>query len=313
MKKVVVELGERSYEVRIGDELLLRVGLWLKEKGYAGKAVIVTDSTVRGLYADSLARSLASVSFLVTMLEVPVGEEHKTLETAAGLYDQLTKAFTERTTPVLAMGGGVIGDLAGFVAATYMRGLTLVQVPTTLLAMVDSSIGGKTAVDHGQLKNTIGVFYQPVMVVADIDTLKTLPEEEMANGLAEVIKAAAVRNAGFFKFLEVHISKARQLQPEVLESMITEAARVKAEIIAKDERENGLRGILNFGHTVGHAIEAVSGFKLKHGQAVAIGMMAAVIGLLGDLPQFQELLNGMPQDRKNIPARQGQTIALEGF
>jgi 3-dehydroquinate synthase len=275
MKKVNVELGERSYEVRIGDSLLIRVGLWLKEKGYSGKAVIVTDTTVKDIYAECLARSLTNASFLVTQLEVSAGERYKTLDTAAGLYDKLTDAYAERTTPLLALGGGVIGDLAGFVAATYMRGMPLIQVPTTLLAMVDSSLGGKTAVDKGNLKNMVGVFYQPVLVVADIDTLKTLPKEEFVNGLAEVIKAAAIRNRNFFSFLEINIDKVLGLQPEVLEDMIAEAARIKAEIVAKDEREEDLRAVMNFGHTVGHAVEAVSGLRLKHGQAVAIGMMAA--------------------------------------
>jgi 3-dehydroquinate synthase len=287
MKKVSVELGDRSYEVRIGAGLLERAGFWLREKDYSGRAVIIADATAGGLYADILSRGLSVAGLAVTLLEVPPGEESKSLEKAAGLYDKLTEALAERTTPVLALGGGVIGDLAGFVAATYMRGLPLVQVPTTLLAQVDSSIGGKTAVDHGRLKNTIGVFHQPVIVVADIATLKTLPEEELVNGLAEVIKAAAVRNAHLFKFLEININKARELHPEVLENMIAEAARVKAEIVARDEREKGLRSILNYGHTVGHAVEAVSGFNLRHGQAVAIGMMAAAkissrMGLLAE-------------------------------
>jgi 3-dehydroquinate synthase len=276
MKKIYVELGDRSYEVRVGTGLLERVGFWLREKDYSGRAVIIADATVGGLYADILRRGLSVAGFTVTLLEVPPGETYKSLETATGLYDRLTEALAERTTPVLALGGGVVGDLAGFVAATYRRGLPLVQVPTTLLAQVDSSIGGKTAVDYGQLKNTIGVFYQPIMVVADIDTLKTLPDDERANGLAEVIKGAAVRNANLFKFLEININKARELHPGVLENMIAEAVRIKAEVVAKDEREEkGLRLILNFGHTVGHAVEAVSGFGLKHGQAVAIGMMAA--------------------------------------
>jgi 3-dehydroquinate synthase len=275
MKKVSVELGANSYEVRVGDGLLGRVGLGLKEKGYSGKAVIVTDNIVRSLYADVISRGLRQAGFEVTLLEVPAGEKSKTLETAAGLYDKLTGAFVERTTPLLALGGGVIGDLAGFVAATYLRGLPLVQVPTTLLAMVDSSIGGKTAVDRGSLKNVVGAFYQPKMVVADIGTLSTLPENELVNGLAEVIKSAAIRSASLFRSLEVNINKARERNAEVLEDLVLETARIKAEIVEKDEREEGLRGILNFGHTVGHAIEAVSGFGFKHGQAVAVGMMAA--------------------------------------
>ena len=275
MKKVKVDLGGNSYEVHIGAGLLAQTGLLLKERSLSGKAVIITDSTVKELYGDSLNQSLTGEGFSVITLSVPPGEEQKSLENAGRLYQGLVDAHAERTTPVLALGGGVIGDLSGFVAATYMRGVPFVQVPTTLLAQVDSSIGGKTAVDHGQLKNTIGVFYHPVMVVADIDTLKTLPENELASGLAEVIKSAAVRNRSLFNFLEMNINKARELHPEVLEDIISETARIKAEIVAKDEREEGVRGILNFGHTVGHAIEAVSGFRYKHGQAVAIGMMAA--------------------------------------
>jgi 3-dehydroquinate synthase len=275
MKKLKVELGIHSYEVRVGTGLLARAGLWLKEKGYSDKAVIITDVVVKRLYADALIQGLTNAGFKVTTLEVPVGEEQKSLETAGRLYHELTDSYAERTTPVLALGGGVIGDLAGFVAATYLRGLPLIQVPTTLLAQVDSSIGGKVAVDHGQLKNTIGVFYQPQLVIADIDTLKTLPEDEVSNGLAEVIKHAAIRNRRFFDFLDIGLEKVRALNTSVLEVIVLENARIKAEVVEKDEKESGLRGILNYGHTVGHAVEAVSNFQLKHGQAIAIGMVAA--------------------------------------
>jgi 3-dehydroquinate synthase len=275
MKRVKVELGSNSYEVRVGDDLLARTGLWLKEIGLSGKAVIITDTTVRGLYIDAVTKGLTNAGFKVATLEVPAGEEQKSLETAGRLYDELTGAYAERTTPILALGGGVIGDLAGFVAATYMRGVPLIQIPTTLLAQVDSSIGGKTAVDHGQLKNTIGVFYQPRLVMADIDTLKTLPEDELTNGMAEVIKHAAIRSRELFDFLDDNLERARALHATVLEKIVLENVRIKAEVVAKDEKESGLRAILNYGHTVGHAIEAVSNFKLKHGQAVAIGMIAA--------------------------------------
>jgi len=275
MKKVKIELGSYGYGIRVGTGLLARIGLWMKERGFSSQAVIITDTTVEGLYAEVLERGLANAGFDVTILEVPSGEEQKSLETAGRLYGDLTEAYAERTTPVLALGGGVIGDLAGFVAATYMRGVPLIQVPTTLLAQVDSSIGGKTAVDYGQLKNIIGVFYQPRMVVADIDTLKTLPEVELTNGMAEVIKSAAIRNRNLFNFLDINMKKALECHPAVLETIVLEAARIKAEIVEKDEKEEGLRGILNYGHTIGHAIEAVSDFQLKHGQAVAIGMAAA--------------------------------------
>lgn len=275
MKRVKVELGSNSYEVRVGAGLLARTGLWLKEVGLSGKAVIITDTTVKGLYVDAVRQGLTNAGFKVAILEVPPGEEQKSLKTAGRLYNGLSRAFAERTTSVLALGGGVIGDLAGFVAATYMRGVPLIQIPTTLLAQVDSSIGGKTAIDHGQLKNTIGVFYQPKLVMADIDTLKTLPEDELTNGLAEVIKHAAIRSRELFDFLDDNLERARALHAAVLEKIVLENVRIKAEVVAKDEKESGLRAILNYGHTVGHALEAVSNFQLRHGQTVAIGMMAA--------------------------------------
>jgi 3-dehydroquinate synthase len=274
MKKVKVELQKNSYEIRIGGGLLPQVGAWLKETGLSGKAVIITDSTVRGLYADALSQSLTDSGLSVSVLEVPPGEEQKTLEKAGELYQRLTEIYAERTTPVMALGGGVIGDLAGFVAATYMRGVPLVQVPTTLLAQVDSSIGGKTAVDHGRLKNMIGAFHQPRLVVADVDTLKTLPEIEFANGIAEAIKMASIMSKDLFEYIEKNIEKARTLDTAVLEEIVSRNVQLKAKVVAEDEKESGLRAILNFGHTVGHAVEAVSGFALKHGQAVAIGMVA---------------------------------------
>jgi 3-dehydroquinate synthase len=275
MKKIKVELGSNSYKVRVGAGLLARAGLWLKEKGFSGKVVIITDTTVKDLYGDALNQGLANAGFKVTTLEIPAGEEQKSLETAGRLYHELSGSYAERTTPVLALGGGVIGDLAGFVAATYMRGVPLIQIPTTLLAQVDSSIGGKVAVDHGQIKNIIGVFYQPKLVISDIDTLKTLPEAELANGLAEVIKSAAIRDRRLFNFLDINMEKAMSLNAAVLEEIVLETARIKAEIVEKDEKDSGLRGILNYGHTIGHALETVSNFQIKHGQAVAIGMAAA--------------------------------------
>jgi 3-dehydroquinate synthase len=288
MQNVKVGLGANSYEIRVGSGLLSEAGLWLKEAGYAGKAVIITDTTVKPLYAGVLGQGLQRAGFSVKVMEVPAGEEQKTLENAGRLYDGLNDILAERTTPVLALGGGVIGDLAGFVAATFMRGVPLVQVPTTLLAMVDSSIGGKTAVDHGSLKNVIGAFYQPKLVVADIDTLKTLPEAELSNAMAEVIKSAAVKDGDFFDFLINNVKKARGIYPPVLEKIIAATAKIKAGIVEKDEKEAGLREVLNFGHTVGHAVEAVSGFRIRHGQAVAIGMVAAAkissrLGLLDNV------------------------------
>ncbi|MFH1169601.1 MAG: 3-dehydroquinate synthase [Chloroflexota bacterium] len=309
MKTVRVSLGSGSYEIRIGPGLLAGVGRWLKESGFPGRLVIVTDPAVNGFHGQALARRLAAEGFEAVALVVPAGEEQKTLETVGRLYAELTAARAERGTPVLALGGGVIGDLGGFVAATYYRGVPLLQLPTTLLAQVDSSIGGKVAVDHGQLKNKIGTFYQPRLVVADIDALKTLPAEEMANGMAEVIKSAAIGDRAFFTYLEKNVGLVKGLDPEVLEEVVFRTARIKAGVVEKDERDMGLRGILNFGHTVGHAVESVSGFGVKHGGAVAIGMVAAArisagMGLLAgsEVSRLIDIIRraGLPTSMKGL-------------
>ncbi|MDP6043625.1 MAG: 3-dehydroquinate synthase [Dehalococcoidales bacterium] len=301
MRKVEVALGSDCYEIHIGFGLLARTGRRLRASGFSGKLVVITDTTVDRLYGQALGRSLAKEGFTVDILLVPVGEAQKSLETAGRLYHELTEARAERTTPILALGGGVIGDLGGFVAATYLRGVPLVQVPTTLLSQVDSSIGGKVAVDHGQLKNKIGVFYQPELVMADMDTLKTLPAVELANGLAEVIKSAVIRDQEFFAFLEENLERVKSLDKEVLEEVVSRAAQIKAGVVAEDEKDTGLRNILNYGHTIGHAIESVSRFRMGHGSAVAIGMVAAArissrMGLLAN--------DGLVR-LKNIIARAG--------
>jgi len=274
MKKIRVNLGKDSYEVWIGAGLLQLTGRLLKEKGFEGKLVIVTDPGVKGLHGESLSKALAKDGFKVTTLVVPSGEDQKSLDNAVRLYEQLTDAYAERSTPIVALGGGVIGDLTGFVAATYLRGVPFVQLPTTLLAQVDSSVGGKVAVDHERLKNKIGAFHQPRLVIADTDTLKTLPKAELANGLAEAIKTAAVRGKEFFVYLEQNVEKLRALDISALEEAVYQCVSIKAEIVEKDERDAGLRNILNFGHTIGHAIESVSHFGVRHGEAVAVGMVA---------------------------------------
>ncbi len=275
MRKIEVELGSNSYEVCVGSGLLAQTGRWLKESGFSGKLVIITDPTVNGLYGEALNQRLNKEGFSVVTLLVPEGEEQKSLETAGRLYHGLTSSSTERTTPVLALGGGVIGDLAGFVAATYLRGVPLVQIPTTLLAQVDSSVGGKVAVDHGQLKNMIGAFYQPRLVIADTDTLRTLPAKELANGLAEVIKSAAIWDEKFFTFIEGNLDKIKSLDEGALEEIVLQSVKIKAEVVGKDEKDLGLRNVLNYGHTIGHAIESASIFKVGHGEAISIGMVAA--------------------------------------
>jgi 3-dehydroquinate synthase len=247
----------------------------LKETGSADKAVIITDPTVKKLYGRKLQQSLTSSGFKVDLLEVSEGEEQKSLETAGQLYNELTDLHAERTTPILALGGGVIGDLAGFVAATYQRGVPLIQIPTTLLAQCDSSIGGKVAVNHGRLKNKIGAFYQPRLVVADITTLKTLPDGELTDGLAEVIKYGIIQDRELFTYLERNLGRIKALDARALATIVFRSARIKARVVEKDERDFGLRNILNYGHTVGHAIESASDFKIRHGEAVALGMVAA--------------------------------------
>jgi len=275
MKRVKVNLGSDSYHIHIGSGILAQTGQQLKEEGFSNSLVIITNPVVEGLYGDALKQNLIREGFRVTVLQVPDGEEHKSLETAGRLYHQLTECYAERTTPILALGGGVIGDLAGFVAATYLRGVPLIQIPTSLLAQVDSSIGGKVAVDHGRLKNMIGAFYQPKLVISDIDTLKTLDNKILIDGLAEVIKYGVIRDEGFFSYIEENIDKIKSLDSEALEEIVSRSAEIKAEVVEKDEKDLGLRAILNYGHTVGHAIESVSDFRVAHGMAVAIGMLAA--------------------------------------
>ncbi len=287
MKKVRVRLGSNSYDICIGSDILMQTGSQLKEAGFSDKLVIITDPTVKSLYGDTLEQSLTSEGFAVIILEVPEGEEQKSLETTGRLYHELSSFHAERTTPILALGGGVIGDLTGFVAATYLRGVPLIQIPTTLLAQVDSSIGGKVAVNHGQLKNKIGAFYQPKLVISDISVLKTLPTRELSDGLAEIIKYAVIGDKDLFTYLEGNMDEIKSLDATVLEEIIFKSAKIKAEVVEKDEKDFGLRHILNYGHTVGHAIESASDFKVRHGEAVAIGMLAAarISNRLGILDQ----------------------------
>jgi len=274
MKKVRVRLGINSYDILIDSGLLPQTGARLKEIGFSGRVVIITDPTVKKLYGDTLKQTLDDSGFETLLLEVPEGEEQKSLETAGRLYYELTDFYAERTTPILALGGGVIGDLTGFVAATYMRGVPLIQIPTTLLAQVDSSIGGKVAVNHGQLKNKIGAFYQPRLVISDIAILKSLAPGDLSDGLAEAIKYGVIWDKEFFTYIEKNLDRIKSLDAGVLETVVFRSAKIKARVVEKDERDFNLRNILNFGHTIGHAIESVSDLRVQHGEAVAIGMLA---------------------------------------
>jgi len=282
MKKIDVRLGPNSYSIHIGSGILKQTGIKLKELGFQDKAVIITNPVVKKLYGALVEQSLGDAGFKTTMLEVPDGEQYKSLESAGKLYQQLAESGAERSTVILALGGGVIGDLAGFVAATYMRGVPLAQLPTTLLSQCDSSIGGKTAVNHGLLKNEIGAFYQPVMTIADISVLKTLSQSELTGGLGEVIKYAVIKDKDFFVYLEKHLDLIKALDEGALETIVAKSAQIKAEIVESDEKDMGLRNILNFGHTVGHAVESVSGFRVVHGQAVAVCMVATA-NIAGEL------------------------------
>ncbi|MFH1031926.1 MAG: 3-dehydroquinate synthase [Chloroflexota bacterium] len=309
MKKIRVGFDSNSYDIRIGSGALKKAGLWLKELGFSDKLVIVTDPTVKSLYGNSLKQSLTRGGFKVSILEVPEGEEQKSLESAGRLYNELTDLYAERTTPIIAVGGGVIGDLAGFVAATYLRGVPLVQIPTTLLAQVDSSIGGKVAVNYGRLKNRIGAFYQPRLVISDMATLKTLPAAELSDGLAEVIKYGVIKDSELFNYIEQNLDQIKSLDDKALETIVYRSAKIKAEVVEKDEKDFGLRQILNYGHTVGHAIETVSGFKMRHGQAVAVGMMIAArisnkLGML-DKKSLARL--------KNVIVKAGLPVDMQGF
>ncbi len=276
MKLLRVELGERSYSIIVGTNLLHRVGEWLEGMELANRVVVITHPRLKKLYGDLVASGLSDLWPAPAIIEVPEGEESKSLEQASRLYDELLALKVDRHTPLLALGGGVIGDLVGFVAATVLRGVPYIQVPTTLLAQVDSSVGGKTAVNHPLGKNLIGAFYQPILVVADLATLTTLPPEEYLAGLAEVIKYGVIADEAFLGFLEEQAGPVRSLDPEALEHVVLTSCEIKASVVGKDEREEGLRSILNFGHTIAHAVEAVDAYRsVRHGLAVAMGMACA--------------------------------------
>ncbi len=271
---VPVALGNRSYDIHIQEGLLLDTGCCLQEVGLSGRVVIVTNPTVRQLYGGIVSRSLKKAGFRHFFVEVPDGERAKTLRWASKIVDQLVGQRFERSDVVLALGGGVIGDIAGFAASMYLRGLPFVQVATTLVAQVDSSVGGKTGVNHRLGKNLLGAFYQPQMVLMDTQTLRTLPSRELVAGLAEVIKYGMIYDRSFFQYLEDHLEGILKLDRQPVQDIVKRCCEIKAEVVAKDERESGVRRILNYGHTIGHALESLGGYrKLIHGEAVAIGMV----------------------------------------
>ena len=268
---VHVELGERSYSIRIGSGLLASIDVVP-----AGACVIVSNETVAPLYAGLLATALESRGKKVDTIVLPDGESFKDWATLQRIFDALLAVHADRTTTIFALGGGVIGDLAGFAAACFMRGIAYVQVPTTLLAQVDSSVGGKTAINHPLGKNLIGAFYQPSAVIADIDTLETLPSRELVAGLAEVIKYGAVADAPFLAWIEANLAALLARDKPALAHAVKRSCELKAAVVAADERESGVRATLNFGHTFAHAIETGTGYgSWLHGEAVGCGMAMA--------------------------------------
>ena len=278
MKEISVKTVEdKEYKVYIESGILDKLGKHLSNATKSKRFIIITNPLVNCLYGVKLLSALKRGGFnldLIGLIEIPDGEKYKSLSTAEHLYDGLLKRKADRTTALIALGGGVIGDLTGFVAATYMRGLPLMYVPTTLLAQVDSSIGGKVAVDHPLAKNIIGSFYQPKAVYADPEVLQTLSDKDIKNGIAEAIKIAVIKSPAFFKWLEKNINQLLKKHKDLLCKLVKEAVSLKVDIVLKDPWESGLRKVLNFGHSIGHVLEVRAGYKdLSHGEAVALGML----------------------------------------
>ena len=270
-----VDLEGRGYPIIIGAGLLGDANLILSYLT-SGRAVIVTNETVAGIYLERFEENLRQTGTDVLSISLPDGERYKTWDTLNSIFDYMLAERCDRTTTVIALGGGVVGDVAGFAAATYLRGVAYIQVPTTLLAQVDSSVGGKTAINHPLGKNMIGAFYQPRLVLSDLSTLSTLPDRELSAGLAEVVKYGAIMDADFFAWLEQNMDRLVAREPDALGYAVEKSCQCKAETVAADEREVGRRALLNFGHTFGHAIEAGLGFGTwLHGEAVSAGMLLA--------------------------------------
>ncbi|MGD0651224.1 MAG: 3-dehydroquinate synthase [Verrucomicrobiia bacterium] len=276
LRHVRVDLGERSYDIVIGGGLLARLPEFLRPLKLGKRGVIITDMQVGRLYAKPVREALQEGGFETEILDVPAGEASKSLRQANRLFEKLPSFGLDRQSFVIALGGGVVGDLAGFVTAAYLRGLSFVQVPTTLLAQMDSSVGGKVGVNLPQGKNLVGAFYQPRLVLADTDTLATLPERELRAGFAEIIKHGAIYDAEFFAWLEREYQRVLKLDADAVTHAVRRCCEIKAEVVSADERESGLRAILNFGHTIGHAMEALTEYVgLLHGEAVSMGMYCA--------------------------------------
>jgi 3-dehydroquinate synthase len=345
-REISVDLGNRSYPVFLGREILPEFGPALSGKGVSKSIVVVTDRHVAPLYLRSFEQHLRQSGFSPIPIVIPPGEQQKSLSRAGRIFTELLKAHVGREAAIVALGGGVIGDLAGFVAATYKRGIQLVHVPTTLLAQVDSSVGGKVAVNHPLGKNMIGAFHQPVLVWIDAQYLGTLPRREVVCGIGEVVKYAVAFDEDLFAFLENKIDSLLTLEPKAISYVQTRCLEIKSRIVSEDERESGIRSFLNLGHTIGHGLEAAGKYKLlKHGEAVLLGIaaegyIARELGLIPDAvhrriaalvarapirAEFRklnsrEILKALEGDKKSIngknrfvlPAGVGQAKLVEG-
>lgn len=277
MTKVKVDLGIDTYEIFIDKNILSNVAKFISASNFTKKILIVTDSNVEK-FIDKLTAPMTDAKINFDVAIIPAGETSKNLRVAEKIFTRAIELGLDRKSPIIAFGGGVVGDLTGFVAATYLRGVPFIQVPTTLLSQVDSSVGGKTGVNHALGKNLIGAFYQPKAVFIDIDTLETLPNREIKSGLGEIVKYGIISDGELFKFLEENAEKILARDVDALTHLIKRSCEIKAEVVSQDEKENGLRRILNFGHTIGHAIEKVTSYeKYRHGEAVAIGMVGAAM------------------------------------
>lgn len=305
METVRVELGERSYDIVIDSGILPNIGEAIK--GFAfSKVAVVSNPTVFNLYGDMVINSLKNAGFEPLHIIIPDGEEYKNYNQTYQILTELLKNRLDRKSYLVALGGGVIGDITGFAASIYMRGINFIQIPTTLLSQVDSSVGGKTGVNHELGKNMIGTFYQPKLVWIDIDTLKTLPKRELLCGIAEIIKYGIIWDEGLFEFLEKNRDCILTLDAKRLTHIIRRSCEIKAEVVSKDEREAGLRAILNYGHTIGHAVETETSYSsFLHGEAVAIGMyiearLSEIIGILNknDVLRIKALIDtfGLPSE-----------------
>ena len=297
MQSISVTLPQTAYEIAITPGGLTQLGSHLSQLNLGKKVLLVSNPDIYDYYGEQASNSLHEAGFVVFHHLIPAGERHKTLESIGKIYDVALENHLERSSTLVALGGGVVGDMTGFAAATWLRGVNFVQVPTSLLAMVDASIGGKTGVNHPQGKNLIGAFYQPRLVLIDPQVLKTLPEKEFRAGMAEVIKYGIIWDAELFKQLEQsdRLDRLNTVPEELLQAILAHSCQAKADVVSKDEKEAGLRAILNYGHTVGHAVESLTGYStVIHGEAVAIGMVVA-----GDIAAQMGLWSADDAQRQN--------------